>query len=237
MKRRFFIGVIVAYFFFASTSSASLSPQQIVDKVNDNYAKIKDATANLTLQYNLHLLGCTGTKKETGIGYFKYPDKIKATLNKITYFGQGNKLRKIDEKGQRFYVKLINAPDLAVGYNPKLMSHNFKLSIYKEEKGKVILLGIPKPGVIKNVKQIYFHIDTNEYLLRQLEMVFVDKKLSGKINVEYEKIKDIWVPTGFYGKSAIQVAGGFLVGLDVSLYGKNFKINTGLPDKLFEAGF
>ena len=220
-----------------NSAEAKLTPQQIVNKVNYNYAKIKDATADLTLQYNLHLLGCTGTKKETGIGYFKYPNKGRATLNGITHFAKGNRIRKIDKKGRRYYVKLINAPDFAVGFTPKLISHNFNLKIHKQDKNKVILLGTPKPGVLKNVKKMYFHIDTKEYLLRQLDMVFTNKKLSGKINVEYKKIKGIWVPIGFYGKSAVQVAGGFLVGLDISLYGKNFKINTGIPNKFFEPGF
>ncbi|MBU0502553.1 MAG: hypothetical protein ABIH69_05815 [bacterium] len=234
MKKLLIISLIL---FIASSSSFALSPQQIVAKVNDNYSKIKDATADLTLQYNLHLFGCTGVRKQTGIGYYKHPDKIKAIIDKITYFAQGNKIRKIDDQGKRFYVKLINAPDMSPGFTPQMITHNFNLSISEEKEDKVVLLGLPKPGVLKNVKEIYFHIDTKEYLLRQLDMVFHNKKLSGKILVDYEKIKGLWVPIGFHGQSAVEVAGGLLVGLDISLSGKNFKINTGLPDKLFEPGF
>ncbi|PIS31272.1 hypothetical protein COT42_01525 [Candidatus Saganbacteria bacterium CG08_land_8_20_14_0_20_45_16] len=218
-------------------SLAKLTPQQIVDKVTANFAKIQDAQLDFTLQYNLHLLGCTGTKKQTGVGYFQYPDKIKVLLDGVSYFAQGNKIRKIDKKGRRFYVHLINAPDLAPGFNPKLMAHNFDLSVAEEKPNEVILLGLPKPGVLKNVEKIYFYIDTQNYLLRRLNVIFFNKRLPGQIDIDYAKIAGVFVPTGLQGKSAVEAPGGFLVGLDLFLLSKDLKLNPGLPTSLFEAGF
>ena len=55
--------------------------------------------------------------------------------------------------------------------------------------------------------------------------------------VEYEKLDGLYIPTGFHGKTAIELKGGFLVGLGIKLKGENIQINTGLPDKLFDPGF
>lgn len=217
--------------------AAALTPAQIIARVDRNYAKIKDATANITLEYRLYIFGCSGRHALKGKGYFKSPDKIKASLDGVTYFARGNKFRKIDAKGKKWFVKLINAIDFRVGYNPKLILHNFRLKVIEQNDEQIVLEGYPKPGILKNVKKVLFHIDPQEYLLRELDVKFHNERLGGKLKIEYQKIKGIWTPVSFSGQSAVVIRDGFMAGMDIKLSGENIKINTGLPDKLFEAGF
>ncbi len=218
-------------------SSPQRSAAEIIEKLNENFSKIKDAAFDITLDYNLFLFGCSGLRRSQGHAYFKYPDKIKATLDKVTYFARGNRIRKIDEKGKRFYVRFINSLDFSPGFHPGLIPHNFNLSVVKDDKDGIVLQGTPKPGILKNVIAVNFHIDPQEYLLRRLDLILVNKNLSGKIDIDYKKIKGIWVPTGFHGTSAIELQNFSLVGLGISLKGENININNGLSDKLFNPGF
>ena len=220
-----------------SLSSAALTPTEIVDKLDQNFAKIKDATADITLETSLFIFGCSGKHALKGQAWYKSPDKIKAELDGVTYFGFKNSFRKIDQKGKKWYVKLINAIDFAVGYNPKLIAHNFQLSVIEENEEKIVLEGLPKPGMLKNVKKVLFFIDPQEYLLRGLDVKFFNERLGGKIDIEYQKIDGVWTPVSFSGQSAIVIREGFLVGLDIKLSSENLKINTGLPDEIFEPGF
>lgn len=205
--------------------------------MNQNFSKIKDATSDIILEYKIYFFGCSGRRCLRGKGYFKSPDKIKAVVDNITYFARKNNIRKIDEKGKRFYVKLKDALDFSVGFNPKLITHNFNLKVFKETKDRIVLEGIPKPGILKNVKKVFFYIDPQEYLLHELDVKFANERLGGKIKIEYQKIKGLWVPVSFAGESALVIRDGFLAGMGIKLSGENVKINTGLPDKLFNPGF
>ena len=213
------------------------SASAIIEKVNHNFLKIKDASMDLKLDYILFLFGCSGLQRLEGKAYYKSPDKIKATLNKITYFARGNRIRKIDEKGKRFYVRLINSLDFSPGFHAGLIPHNFSLKVLRDEKKEIVIEGIPKPGIMKNVTKVIFYIDPKEYLLRKLDLALANKNLSGGIKINYRKIEGLWVPVGFYGRTAIELRDNALVGMGIRLKGENFKINTGLPDKLFDPDF
>ncbi len=213
------------------------SAAAIIEKANSNFLKIKDATADLTLDYSLFLFGCSGRNRMRGKGFYKSPDKIKATLDKVTYFARGNRIRKIDEKGKKFYVKLINSLNFGPGFHLGLIPHNFKLSVIKDDKDGIIIQGIPKPGILKHVTKVLFHIDPEGYLLRKLDLTLSRKALSGTIKIDYEKIKGLWVPVGFEGTTAIELRENALVGVRIKLRGKNVKINMGLPNNLFNPGF
>ena len=209
----------------------------IINKVNQNILKIKDATLDITLDYTLFIFGCSGLNRLKGKGYLKSPDKIKATLENETYFIQGNKIRKIDKKGKRSYLRLLHSLDFSPGFHAGLIPHNFYLTVIKDQAEEIVIEGIPKPGILKNVTKVIFYIDPKEYLLRKLDLILVNKNLSGTIKIEYKKIKDLSVPVGFYGTAAIELHNSALVGMGISLKGKNIIINTGLPDKLFDPGF
>jgi hypothetical protein len=118
-----------------------------------------------------------------------------------------------------------------------LIPYNFFLTVIKDNPDEIVIEGIPKPGILKNVEKVIFHIDPKEYLLQKLDLILVNKNLSGTIRIDYQKIKGLWVPVGFYGRTAVEIGNGALVGMGIRLKGKNFKINTGLPDKLFDPGF
>jgi len=221
----------------AQAPAPKRSAAAIIQKVNHNFLKIKDAAADITLDYSLFLFGCSGLRRMQGKGYFKSPDKIKAEIDGVTYFAIGNRIRKIDEKGKRFYVKLLYALDFTPGFHARLIPYNFYLTVLKDDQEGIVIEGTPKPGILKHVRKVIFHIDPQNYLLRKLDLDLTDRNLSGSINIDYEKIDGIWAPVGFEGTSAVALNSNFLIGIRIKLYGKNIKINTGLPDKLFDPGF
>ena len=213
------------------------SAESIIEKVNQNILKIKDASADITLDYTLYIFGCSGLNRLKGKAYYKSPDKIKATLNQATYFAKGNKIRKIDEKGKKLYIRLLHSLDFSPGFHAGLIPFNFFLKVIKDDPDEIEIEGIPKPGILKNVEKVVFYIDPKEYLLRKLDLIMVNKSLSGTIRIDYQKIEGLWVPVGFYGKTAFEVRENALVGMGIRLEGKNFEINTSLTDKLFDPGF
>ncbi|MDD5382629.1 MAG: hypothetical protein PHH60_03130 [Candidatus Margulisbacteria bacterium] len=230
------IFIALALFCLTLPAQATLSPNEIVNRLVANFSKVRDAQADITLDTSLQILGCGGLSRQTGKLYFKAPDKIMAVVGRDRYFVKGNFIRRIDGDGKRFYVKLIHAPDFSPGFNPRLMTHNFNLKIVNETTEEVVIEGLPKPGVLKNVKKVFFHVDTKAYLLRSIDLS-INNNISGKINIDYEFLGGLTVPTACYGKSALEVNNGFLVGLYFNLKGTKFKVNTGLPDKLFDPGF
>jgi len=213
------------------------SAAAIIEKVNQNILKIKDASMDITLDYTLFIFGCSGLNRMKGKGYYKSPDKIKATLNHVTYFAKGNKIRKIDAEGKRFYLRLLHSLDFTPGFHAGLIPYNFFLTVIKDDPDEISIEGIPKPGILKNVEKVVFYIDPKEYLLRKLDLTLVNKNLSGTININYQKIQGLWVPVSFYGRTAIEIRDNALVGIGIKLKGENFKINNGLSDKLFDPGF
>jgi len=229
--------IFIVFLPFSTGAAPKRTPAQIISKVNTNFSKIKDATADVTLDYNLYLFGCAGRRRMTGQAYFKAPNKIKTTINDVTYFAQGNRIRKIDQKGKKFYVRLINALDASLGFNPGLIPYNFHLKIIKDNDQEIIIEGIPKPGILKNAKSATFHIDPQKYLLRHIDIAFTNIFLSGRTTIDYKQIKGIWVPIGCRGRSALETKNNALVGIGYELKLKNLKINAGLADQLFNPGF
>ena len=213
------------------------SALEAVDKVDQYFRQVKDVQVDIVLTTNLHLFGCSGGQTYKGTGFFKQPDRLKAVLDGVTYFASGNKIRKIDADGKKFYVKLLHSLDFAPGFRPSLISHNFYLQTIEEDEKNIVIKATPKPGVLKNVTLVFFYISKNPYLVKELDVKFVNMNLRGKLNIDYQKIKGIWAPTSLSGQSAIVIPGGFLVGMDLNLSASNIKMNTGLPASLFDPGF
>jgi len=220
---------------YGATSQERVS--EIMDKISAHFISLKDATADITIDYNLYLFGCSGNRRMQGKGWYKYPDRIKAEIDGITYFAQGNRMRKIDEKGQKLFIQMVNSVNFAPGFNPKLIPYNFYLTLLEDGQENIAIEGIPKPGVLKNVRKVVFHIDPKEYLIRSMDIAIVNDRLSGTIYIDYEKMDGAWVPTGFHGNAAIELTSNLLVGIGIKLKGENIKLNTGLSDNMFDPGF
>jgi outer membrane lipoprotein-sorting protein len=227
---------LVLYLLFLTLPCEARTPEEIVNKLNENFTKIKNAQAEIALDTSLQILGCGGVTRQKGTFFFKAPDKIKCFIGRDEYYVKGNSIRKIDAERKRYYIRLIHAPDFSMGFSPRLVTHNFNLKIVKETTDEVIMEGIPKPGVLKNTKKVVFHVDTKENLLRSMD-ISLSQGFKGRAFIKYEKIGGLWVPVQTFGKSALEINGGFLAAFIFDLKGKNFKINAGLPDKAFEPGF
>lgn len=232
----------IALLFFISFLSVSSvygshTPEEVIAKFNQKFARINDAQAEIILDAGLQLFGCSGIQHWKGQGYFKNPDKIKVVLNETTFFARGNQIRKIEENGKRYYIKLINALDFKSGFGPQLITDNFKLSIIKETSQEIVVEGLPKPGILKNAKKVTFSFDPQEFLLRKIFVAFENQKLSGTIHVDYKKIDGRFVPTSFHGKTAVEIAGSSLAGLLLRMDSKNIRVNSGLLSGFFDPGF
>ena len=208
----------------------------MVKKLDESFSKIKDAQAEIILDTSLQIMGCGGIQRQTGYLWFKAPYKLKVELDKTLYFINGNSIKKIDPQGKRYYVYLRHAPDFSIGFGPKLITHNFLLKVASETDQEIILEGIPKPGLLKNVKKVTFQINKNDFLLHRMNF-FLKQNLTGFAQIDYRKIKSQEVPIATQGKSALEIFGGKLVGLYFALSGKKVLINSGLTDRTFEPGF
>lgn len=220
----------------STAAYSSRTPEEIVKKLNDNFSKIRDARVEITLDTSLQILGCGGIQRQKGYLFFKAPDKIKVILDRDQYFIRGNSIRKIDAEKKRYYIRLMHAPDFTPGFNPRLITHNFNLKIVKDTTEEVVLEGDPKPGVLKNVKKVFFHIDPGENILQGMDLAIAGN-IKGKVEVKYEKIGGQNVPVASFGRSALELNNGWLVALFFNLQGRAVRINTGLPDRLFDPGF
>lgn len=212
------------------------TPEEVINKFNDSFSRIKDAHGSFTLDTSLQILGCGGPVRQTGELWYKAPDLIKFTLDRDTFFFKGNRIRKIDGQGQRFYVQLLHAPDFTPGFNPRLITYNFNLKLLKESPQDIMVEGLPKPGVLKNVNKVVFHFAPQDHLLTGMDLS-LNYGLTGRLNIKYEKIGGLSVPTATYGRSALEIVSGSLVGLIFDLKGARIRVNNGLADKLFEPGF
>jgi hypothetical protein len=211
-------------------------PAELVGRVSDNYARVRDAQMDITLDTSLQIFGCAGLHRQKGRLFFKAPDKMMVSLEKDRYYLRGNRIRKIDKDNKRYYIRLLYAPDFSVGFNPTLITHNFNLNLLSESTNEAALEGLPKPGVLKNVKKVIFYLDPQNNLLRSLDLM-IAQNIKGKVQIRYEKIKGLDVPVATYGRSAVQLNGGMLVALDFDLRGENVRVNLGLSDKLFDPCF
>lgn len=229
------IAVVLSFFLFCAAAFA-LSPEELVQKVNDNFLRIGDAQGEIDLDVGLQLLGCGGLQRQKGAFFYKAPDKLKITLNGDTYYLRGNSIRKVDREHKRYYVRLLYVPDFSVGFTPRLISHNFTLKLIKEDTAEAWLEGLPKPGVLKNVKRVVFKIDTRENLLREMEL-FLRQNITGRVKIDYGRFGGLSAPTATHGRSALELNNGLLVGLLFNLKGEKIRLNSGIPDRVFDPGF
>jgi hypothetical protein len=217
------------------STSFKTDPRVLFSKVATRFGEIKDAQGDFRLETKVYLFGCSGTTVYEGPAYYKYPDRIKVTVkNKTSYMAQGNIIRKTDPQGKITYYKILYAPDCSIGYRPELVPYNFDLKTIAESSAEVVIEGLPKPGVLKNVKRVVFHIDPAEYLIRKLDIIFTNEYISGSAVIHYAKVDGLVVPVATEGKSAFQLRTGALVGFDFKLTSGQMKVNAGVPDRVFD---
>jgi hypothetical protein len=218
----------------ALSQPSTLAPEILIRRVNDNFQKIRSCRADLVLETNLFLFGCGSSQQQKGELMFLAPNNIKVTSNRYVFILIGNSIKRINPEGKVEYFRFIHSPDFSVGFNPGLISHNFYLKNLKAQPNEVVIEGAPKPGVLKNIRRVIFYIDPQNLLVRKLEMVFSDPSFSGQAEIKYEKIGELWVPTGTAGRSAIETSNGLLVGYSFKLSARNIRINTDITESDFK---
>jgi len=213
---------------------STLNPELLVRRVNENFQKIRNARADLVLDTNLFLFGCGTSHQLKGQMLFLAPDKLKISSNQYLFVFIGNSIKRVNPQGKVQYFRFIHSPDFSIGFHPGLINHNFYLKTLKERADEVVIEGTPKPGVLKNVTKVIFYIDPQKLLVKKLDIVFTDPSLSGQAEIKYEKIGELWVPTGTSGKSAIETSNGLLIGYSFKLSARNVRINTDVTESDFK---
>ncbi len=209
-------------------------PYLLFSKVSGRFGEIKDAQGNFRLETHLYLLGCSGTTIYEGPAYYKYPDRILVKVKKTSYFAQGNIIRKTDPQGRKTYYKILYSPDCTIGYRPEVVPFNFDLKTIAESSTEVVIEGLTKNVVLKNVKKVIFYVDPSQNLLKKMDLLFTNEHISGNAVIYYQKVDGLVVPVATEGRSAFQLSSGALIGFGFKLTSSSMKVNAGVPDSVFK---
>lgn len=223
-------------------SFAAMDPKidGIIKSIRDNQGKIKDMSAKIITviksdakeKRTMEQVGSLMTKGED-----KSRMEMTAPVNQITITNK-DKIAVINpQTGQKFVQDLKklrkDAGQDAISSSPtdqtKILDY-FNLSI--EEKGFInksyVIIGVPKK---KNqfMGEMKFYVDGGRNVPTKIEVYDAKDKLISVSDIEYKKIKDIWVISK--NSSWITVPGGKMT---VEMRFEDLKINEGIPDKVFE---
>lgn len=203
-------------------------PKEIIKKAEMQFEKVKDYSADITIKVDLEFLKMNDSKAKI---YFKAPDKYK-----------------LDSDG------FAMLPKEGITYNPAKFTKGDFTSVYiKDDKidnnDCYVVKIIPNSDSLEIVLTTLY-IDKNNYFIRKVESA---TKRGGtiKINLTYNSNKQYPLPDkvqfGFNienmnKKDEIndpdknikrQMRNKDLTG-NVYIYYNNYKVNTGLSDKIFE---
>lgn len=235
-----FVALFVLLAFCVSFAAMDPKIDGIIKSIRDNQGKIKDMSAKIVTiirsdakeKKTMEQIGSLMTKGED-----KSRMEMTAPVNQITITNK-DKIAVINpQTGQKFVQDLRKlrkqAGQDAIGSSPtdqtKILDY-FNLSV--EEKGifnkSYVIIGVPKK---KNqfMGKMKFYVDGGRNVPTKIEVYNAQDKLISVSDIEYKKIKDIWVISK--NSSWIAVPGGKM---DVEMKFEDIKINEGIPDKVFE---
>lgn len=239
MKKRFALALGLLVLSAFTVSALDQKIESVISKIRENQAKILDMSANITTILKSDAkekksIQQSGTIKIKGDDMSRM--EMTAPVPQITITNK-DKLAVINPATGKSFVqdlKKLRAQTGKdnIGKNPldqtKMLDY-FDLTI--EEKGIIsksfIITGVPKD---KNnfMGKVKFYVDGRN-VPTKVEIYNTENKLISSSELEYIKIKDIWVMSK--NKSWITVPGGKM---DVSMSFENIKINEGIADSIFE---
>jgi len=228
------IVVLVLGLLFLSSSvfAVSLTPADVIAKIRDNQNKIQDLSAQITTTIKSDKE--KKSMEQKGVIMVKGNDKSRmemlSPMAQLTVTN-GDKMMITNPATGKKFGKQTGQSD--VGQNPldqtKILD---SLNLSMEEKGfffkSYVITGTPKKQNAMMGK-IKFYVDGGKFVPTKLEIYNSQDKLVTASDINYTKIKDIWVIS--QNSSWIDVPGGKVT---ISMKFSDVKVNEGIDDKVFE---
>jgi outer membrane lipoprotein-sorting protein len=225
--------------------AAEMDPaiEEVLSRVKANQAKIKDMQADIETIIK-STLGEKKRMEQKGHLWIKGESKSKMEitqpLKQIT-INSGDKMAMINpETGQKFVQDIKKIKDkmgqTELGRTPmdqtKALEY-FNLKLKSEgggffKKKEIIIEGTPKEPN-KFLGKVVFHIDDERHLPVKVEIFNPQGGLVSTSDLEYQKIKDIWVIAK--NMSEVKMPNGKM---EVEMKFNNVKVNEGIADREFK---
>lgn len=232
---------VLLFLSFAPSFAATMSMEDLLEKVQTNQSKIKDmyAETTTTVTSSIVLPGAEDKvpKKmvQKGKMWTKGKDKSKiemiSPMKQITITNDDKMAIINPETGQKMVQDLskmkgkVNKGKSEVDLE-KAMEH-FNLTVKQSKDGQYIISGIPKKKS-SFLTKMEFYVDPERWVPIKILMYGAQNKLLSKSDIVYEKNSGIWVP--IKNVSMVNTPAGKM---DVEMVFENIKINKGISDKEF----
>ena len=235
MKR--IIGLLICFLIGFCAFAIDAGVEDILMKVSTNQSLIKDMQADITTIIKSDMKGKM-EREQTGRIWIKGEDKTKIEMIKpvkqVT-ITSGDKMMMNDPvTGQKMIRDLkkmrqeTGQPDLGQGsMDKKKMLDYFDLKL-KNVSGAVVIEGKPKKAN-KFLGRVDFTVDTSRNLPVKIEIYTPEGKLVSTTNIDYTKIKNIWVITK--SSSEVKLPMG---AMKAEMRYDNIKLNEGIADSVFK---
>ena len=236
MKR--FFGILVCLVIGVCALALGPSVEDILAKIATNQSLVKDMRADVVTVIKSEMKGKMESEQRGRI-WIKGEDKTKIEMIKpaaqIT-ITSGDKMEIIDpSSGQKIIRDLkklrekTGQPDLGQGsMDRKKMLDYFNLKVRTVSGKGYVIEGTPRKEN-KFLGKIDFTIDADRYLPVKIEIYNPAGNLVSTSNIEYQKIKNIWVITK--SVSEVKLPGGKM---KAEMRYENIKLNDGIADSVFK---
>lgn len=216
--------------------------QEILAKVKDNQGKIKDMQAEVITVIRSEI-GQKKTMEQKGKMWIKGADKTKMEITspiKQISITSGDKMIVVNpETGQKYVqdLKMLRKKTGQVDFGSNPMDQTKALAYFNLKLKKAGGLLGPRENIIegtpreknKFLGKVNFIIDAGRNLPTKIEIYNPQGSLVSSSDIEYIKIKDIWVIEK--NKTIVKMPNGKM---DVEMKFQNIKLNEGIADSVFE---
>lgn len=228
-----FICLVIGFCAFAIDAGV----EDILMKVSTNQSMIKDMSADITTVIKSDMKGKMQSE-QSGKIWIKGEDKTKIEMIKpmkqITITSGDKMMMNDPATGQKMVRDLkkmrqeTGQPDLGQGsMDKKKMLEYFNLKL-RSASGSVVIEGKPKKAN-KFLGRVDFTVDTSRNLPVKIEILNPEGKLVSTTNIEYTKIKNIWVIKK--SSSEVKLPMG---SMKAEMRYDNIKVNEGISDSVFK---
>jgi len=222
--------ILIIYLFNFIVYSQSKDPNVILENVKETFDKVKDYEVNVKIKVDVEFLKVPVSNAKI---YFKQPDKIHLESENFALIPREGLNFSPFSMLQENYSAIFEKEDTIDGYKtavvkviPSTETENIILSTLWIDQSKNIVRRIESSTKFNGTFSIDLKYESSQtdYML-PTQMIFtfnvdrlnIPKGMSGEINTDEDKKNDSKTTTG-----------------KVYITYSNYKVNQGIPDKIFE---
>lgn len=239
MSKKILVAVVLCIFVMSGISFA-ISAQDLIQKIRDNQGKIKDLSADIITTIKTNGKQSKQMEQKGSLlvkGNNQSRMEMKTPMHQIVVVNKDKMLILNPDTGQKMTQDLKKLREKSgVGgdnqnpFDQTKILDTFNLTV-KEEGiiGKTyVVIGEPKDKK-SMMGKVKFYIDADKMVPTKIEISDSKGKPFTTSNLEYTKIKDIWILSKT--QSSVNFPGG---AMNVIMKFDNLKVNEGISDKMFE---